>query len=91
MPGVTACQISWRSDSKALAVMQPNGLCAPTATGKIVGVDLSNPGNMTCSLRSAPIPRGSRWSVADLAPPANPALPGELVLVLPDRRAAADP
>ena len=44
--GVTACQISWRSDSKALAVMQPNGQCAPAATGKIVGVDLSDPGNL---------------------------------------------
>jgi beta-lactam-binding protein with PASTA domain len=40
---VTACQISWRSDSKELAVMQPNGLCGPQATGKIVAVDLSNP------------------------------------------------
>ena len=40
---VTACQISWRSDSKALAVMQPNGPCGPAATGKIVGVDPSNP------------------------------------------------
>ena len=45
--GVTACQISWRSDSKELAVMQPNGQCAPAATGKIVGVDLSNPGNLS--------------------------------------------
>ena len=44
--GVTACQISWRSDSKELAVMQPNGQCAPAATGKIVGVDLSDPGNL---------------------------------------------
>jgi beta-lactam-binding protein with PASTA domain len=44
---VTACQISWRSDSQELAVMQPNGLCSPTATGKIVGVDLSNPKNLT--------------------------------------------
>jgi beta-lactam-binding protein with PASTA domain len=41
---VTACQISWRSDSQELAVMQPNGLCTPTATGKILGVDPSNPG-----------------------------------------------
>ena len=44
---VTACQISWRSDSKELAVMQPNGQCAPAATGKIVGVDLSNPNNLS--------------------------------------------
>jgi beta-lactam-binding protein with PASTA domain len=44
---VTACQISWRSDSKELAVMQPNGPCAPAATGKIVGVDLSNPNNLS--------------------------------------------
>ena len=34
--------------------------------------------------RWAPTRRGSRWSVADLAPPADPALPGELVLVLPN-------
>jgi beta-lactam-binding protein with PASTA domain len=44
---VTACQISWRSDSKELAVMQPNGPCAPAATGKIVGVDLSNANNLS--------------------------------------------
>ena len=42
---VTACQVSWRSDSQELAVMQPNGLCGPTATGKIMGVDLANPGS----------------------------------------------
>jgi beta-lactam-binding protein with PASTA domain len=40
---VRACQVSWRSDSQELAVMQPDGLCGPTATGTIVGVDLSNP------------------------------------------------
>ena len=27
--------------------MQPNGVCTPTATGKIMGVDLSNPDNLT--------------------------------------------
>jgi beta-lactam-binding protein with PASTA domain len=46
LPGVSACQISWRSDSQELAVMQPNGECSPTATGKIVGVDLSNPADL---------------------------------------------
>jgi hypothetical protein len=46
LPGVSACQISWRSDSQELAVMQPNGECNPTATGKIVGVDLSNPSDL---------------------------------------------
>ncbi len=46
VPGVTACQISWRSDSKELAVMQANGLCGPAATGKILGVDLSNPSDL---------------------------------------------
>jgi Tol biopolymer transport system component len=40
---VTACEVSWRSDSKELAVMQANGLCGPQATGKIVAVDLANP------------------------------------------------
>jgi beta-lactam-binding protein with PASTA domain len=44
---VTACQISWRSDGQELAVMQPNGPCVPAATGKIVGVDLSNARNLT--------------------------------------------
>ena len=44
---VTACQISWRSDSQELAVMQPNGPCTPAATGKLMGVDLSNPENLT--------------------------------------------
>ncbi|HEX3978684.1 MAG TPA: PASTA domain-containing protein [Solirubrobacteraceae bacterium] len=44
---VTACQISWRSDGQELAVMQPNGLCTPAAAGKILGVDLSNPENLT--------------------------------------------
>jgi hypothetical protein len=27
--------------------MQPNGPCAPAATGKIVGVDLSNANNLS--------------------------------------------
>jgi len=40
---VRACQVSWRSDGQELAVMQPDGLCGPTATGTIVGVDLSSP------------------------------------------------
>jgi len=44
--GVTACQISWRSDSKELAVMQADGPCGPAATGKIMGVELSNPGEL---------------------------------------------
>jgi len=43
VPGVSACQISWRSDSQELAVMQPNGPCGPTAIGKVLGVDLANP------------------------------------------------
>jgi beta-lactam-binding protein with PASTA domain len=40
---VRACQVSWRSDGQELAVMQPDGLCGPTATGTIVGLDLSSP------------------------------------------------
>jgi beta-lactam-binding protein with PASTA domain len=44
---VTACEISWRSDSKELAVMQANGICGPQSTGKIVAVDPSNPGQQT--------------------------------------------
>jgi beta-lactam-binding protein with PASTA domain len=44
---VSACQISWRSDSQELAVMQANGLCGPKAVGKIVGITLANPRNAT--------------------------------------------
>jgi beta-lactam-binding protein with PASTA domain len=44
---VRACQVSWRSDGQELAVMQPNGLCGPDATGAVVGVNLSDPGNVT--------------------------------------------
>ena len=40
---VRACQVAWRSDGQELAVMQPDGLCSPTATGTVVGIDLSNP------------------------------------------------
>jgi hypothetical protein len=40
---VRACQVSWRADSQALAVMQPDGNCSPTATGTLVAVDLNNP------------------------------------------------
>jgi beta-lactam-binding protein with PASTA domain len=43
IPGVRACQVSWRSDSQELAVMNPNGPCTPIATGQILGIDLSNP------------------------------------------------
>jgi beta-lactam-binding protein with PASTA domain len=55
---VTACQISWRSDSKELAVMQANGLCGPQATGKIVAVDLANPRQPTVL---APIGAHPAW------------------------------
>jgi beta-lactam-binding protein with PASTA domain len=55
---VTACQISWRSDSKELAVMQANGLCGPAATGKIVAVDLANPRQPTLL---APIGAHPAW------------------------------
>ena len=44
---VTACQISWRSDSKALAVMQPDGQCGPNAIGKIDEVNPSDPSKLT--------------------------------------------
>jgi beta-lactam-binding protein with PASTA domain len=46
-PLVSGCQISWRADSQELAVMQPDGLCGASATGQIVGVQLSNPRNQT--------------------------------------------
>jgi beta-lactam-binding protein with PASTA domain len=44
---VPACQISWRSDSRQLAVMQANGPCTALATGTIVAIDPSNPKNPT--------------------------------------------
>jgi beta-lactam-binding protein with PASTA domain len=40
---VRACQLAWRGDGQELAVMQPDGLCGPAATGTVVGIDLSNP------------------------------------------------
>jgi beta-lactam-binding protein with PASTA domain len=40
---VRACQVAWRGDGQELAVMQPDGLCGPAATGTVVGIDLSNP------------------------------------------------
>jgi beta-lactam-binding protein with PASTA domain len=42
---VPACQVAWRSDGQELAVMQPQGLCGPLATGTVFGVQLSNPLN----------------------------------------------
>ena len=49
-----ACQVSWRSDGQEVAVMQPDGLCSPTATGTVVGLDLSNPRTpTTLALRAA--------------------------------------
>jgi beta-lactam-binding protein with PASTA domain len=54
---VRACQVSWRSDGQELAVMQPDGLCAPTATGTVVGVDLSNPRTPTTLATQAAHPQ----------------------------------
>jgi beta-lactam-binding protein with PASTA domain len=60
---VTACQISWRPDSRELAVMQPDGQCGPRATGKIVGVDVADPTHLTTL---APLGAHPAWqSVAD--------------------------
>ncbi len=42
-----ACQVAWRSDGKELAVMQPDGLCGPDATGTILGVDLADLHDLT--------------------------------------------
>jgi hypothetical protein len=36
---MAACQVAWRPDGLSLAVMQPNGLCGPSATGEIIAVD----------------------------------------------------
>jgi beta-lactam-binding protein with PASTA domain len=46
LPG-SACQVAWRSDSQELAVMQPSGLCSPTALGTIVALNLANPRSPT--------------------------------------------
>jgi hypothetical protein len=54
---VRACQVSWRSDGQELAVMQPDGLCGPTATGTIVGIDLSSPRMPTTLATQAAHPR----------------------------------
>ena len=40
---VSACQVSWRSDSQEVAVMQPNGMCTSTALGTISAISLANP------------------------------------------------
>jgi hypothetical protein len=54
---VRACQVSWRSDGQELAVMQPDGLCSPTATGTVVGIDLANPRNPTTLATQAAHPQ----------------------------------
>ena len=54
---VRACQVSWRSDGQELAVMQPDGLCSPTATGTVVGIDLSNPRTPTTLATQAAHPQ----------------------------------
>jgi beta-lactam-binding protein with PASTA domain len=42
-----ACQVSWRSDGRELAVMRPNAVCSPSALGTIVAVNLANPSTTT--------------------------------------------
>jgi hypothetical protein len=54
---VRACQLAWRSDGQELAVMQPDGLCSPTATGTVVGIDLSNPRTPTTLATQAAHPQ----------------------------------
>jgi beta-lactam-binding protein with PASTA domain len=54
---VRACQVAWRSDGQELAVMQPDGLCGPTATGTVVGIDLSNPRTPTTLATQAAHPQ----------------------------------
>ena len=44
---VSACQVAWRSDSQAVAVMQPNGVCSSTAFGTISAINLATPRNPT--------------------------------------------
>jgi hypothetical protein len=40
---VPACQVAWRPDSQAVAVMQPSGGCSATALGTIAAVNLTDP------------------------------------------------
>jgi beta-lactam-binding protein with PASTA domain len=54
---VRACQVSWRPDGRVLAVMQPDGLCGPTATGTVVGLDLANPRRPTIMATKAAHPQ----------------------------------
>jgi hypothetical protein len=54
---VRACQVAWRSDGQELAVMQPDGLCSPTATGTVVGIDLANPRTPTTLATQAAHPQ----------------------------------
>ena len=54
---VRACEVAWRSDGQELAVMQPDGLCSPTATGTVVGIDLSNPRTPTTLATQAAHPQ----------------------------------
>ncbi|HSC02447.1 MAG TPA: PASTA domain-containing protein [Solirubrobacteraceae bacterium] len=54
---VRACQVAWRSDGQELAVMQPDGPCGPTATGTVVGIDLSNPRTPTTLATQAAHPQ----------------------------------
>ena len=37
---IGACQVNWRSDGQALAVMNPQGPCAPNALGDVSVVSL---------------------------------------------------
>jgi hypothetical protein len=53
---VAGCQVSWRSDSKELAVMQPDGICQTTASGTIVAVDPQNPRTTITLARNAAHP-----------------------------------
>jgi beta-lactam-binding protein with PASTA domain len=54
---VRACQVAWRGDGQELAVMQPDGLCGPTATGTVVGIDLANPRTPTTLATQAAHPQ----------------------------------
>jgi hypothetical protein len=56
LPGIQACQVSWRGDGRELAVMQPSGPCGPNATGTIVAVNPANPSSTTILATNAAHP-----------------------------------
>jgi hypothetical protein len=53
---VRACQLSWRYDSQALAVMQPAGPCTSTSLGAVITVHLADAARPTTIATNATHP-----------------------------------